>query len=105
MDAMKTRILLINFTEEEAKKLTHFDIPIERGYISDVSGYLATESLGDKDEMAEYYFPHPAYEYRVVIINFNKNSAVKAEFDSKIKNITKEIRLKFFDFWQKQGIL
>lgn len=58
----KHRILLVNFTENEADLVTRSGFNVELGYI----GRL--EKRGGKDYLP-YSFPHPPYEYEIYVYN------------------------------------
>lgn len=58
----KHRILLVNFTEQEAHLVSRAGFNVELGYI----GRL--EKRGDKDYLP-YSFPHPPYEYELYVYN------------------------------------
>jgi len=58
----KHRILLVNFSEQDASSLTKAGFNVEVGYV----GML--EKRGQKDVLP-YYFPRPLYEYEIYIYN------------------------------------
>jgi len=102
---MKSRILLINFAQNEVDRLNKLNIQIDRGYISDVRSYIAPREGEKREEVVAYYLPHPIYEYKVGIVNLNTNKEVIEEFKGKAKSLQRNIRGEFFKFWIENGIL
>jgi hypothetical protein len=104
----KSKVLLVNFTQREAARLEEkLSITFDRGYISGPLGQLITSSGNHLDperrmrnlSALNFYFPHPVYDYKVVILNLTKSSALSEEFSSKTKEYSEEERRNFTKYW------
>lgn len=103
---MSSRILLINFPQEEANKLANLPLVIDRGYLSDVkSTSMTTDPIEEHEEHLEFYFPHSIYEYKVIFLNLNINSEVEKEFSTKVKPYPKKMEREFYQYYTKDGIV
>jgi len=107
---MKSKILLINFTEKEAEKLKALPLKIDRGFLGDIRELTKREAAlstysGDKRTVddIDFYSPYPVYEYKAVFINLNHNESLQKEFESKTKKLTEEDRKDFANYWLLLG--
>jgi len=100
---MQSRILLVNFQQNQVDKLKSLSVAIDTGHISDVSTDVALRE-GGRDEVAHFRFPRPIYEYKVVLINLHHYStdivAIPAILNA--EQIHGEIRKDFFTFWTEK---
>lgn len=114
---MKSRILLINFTQKESERLNNLPLIAERGYLSDIRGALKKETIlksyggcednGKKRTVDDinFYSPYPIYEYKAVFLNLNNNQNIKKEFEGQIKKLSEEDKKDFTKYWLIQGSL
>ncbi len=113
---MNSKILLINFTEKEAEKLSPLSLVIDRGFLSDVekvtkveviantySKYKTDEEVERPVNSLDFYFPYPVYEYKAVFINLNKNESLTKEFAGRTKKFGEEDRKDFAKYWLLRG--
>lgn len=99
---MNSRILLINFTNQEASLLEKMGVTVERGFISD----QIEERVNNNVVNNTYYFiPHPVYEFKVVIVSLNVNEELKIEFMERSRLWKQNLSDEFRNFWDKQGVL
>jgi len=104
---MKSQILLINFDKKDASKLNKLSLhslQVDRGYISDVIGYSEHHGTEKREELVNYFLPHPVYEYKVAIVNLNYSKAINEEFKRKAKDMTRDRRREFYEFWNDKGV-
>jgi hypothetical protein len=76
---MSSMILLVNFTQEEADKLSSsLPLIVERGFLSDALNPSREINKSSPRVLSEIdiYLPHPVYEYRAVFINLNSNPTI-----------------------------
>ena len=102
---MTSRVLLINFEERYAEQLTKdLNVHAERGYLSDVS-FIEQDGELPVEEIA-YYFPHPVYEYKVVVGNLSSDKSLEATYKDEVINLDKRIGADFLDYWSNhKGII
>lgn len=102
---MASSILLINFEEKYAEKMTNeLKVRVDRGYFSNVISFK--ESGDHLVEEINIYLPHPVYEYKVVFANLSSNEILDDEFRQKASTIRPAIRGDFFNYWSKnKGII
>lgn len=93
---MTSRILLINFEKKDAEKLKGLNVVVDRGYLAPPSS--ATRYI-------YLYFPHPVYEYKVVIANLNSNQDLYDEFKDKLSYFDDKIAQDFFRCRNKKKTL
>lgn len=103
---MKTRVLLINFTEKEQKTVTKLGVDADLGYLSDA--YVL--SGPDKDEQsADLFSPFAIYDYKAIFVRLTKNPPLEKEsFDGKggYSVIGDKERITFLKYWyENKGIL
>lgn len=94
------KILLINYSEQEANQISE-DLGIEthRGFLADSGKYTVSHS-GVSTPIINFYIPESFAEYQSVFINFNINDKVKQEFESKAKDDYEEGGKHFLaDYW------
>jgi len=105
---MESRILLINFEEKQAEKLQDLNVKIDRGYLGDSKG-ITTEISEELQlpalEIVDFYFPHPVYEYKIVIANLHSNKTICDEFKEKSFETSKELLSEFRKFHSDLGII
>ncbi|MCP6718954.1 MAG: hypothetical protein KJI71_01805 [Patescibacteria group bacterium] len=98
---MQSKILLINFTENEAEKLKDLPLIVDRGYLSDVRGKIKSrEEIGST---IKCFFPLSIHEYKAVFINFQNNSAIDKEFEKKAEPFIFRKINEFIDYWLTKG--
>jgi len=102
---MRSRVLLINFEERYAEQLTKdLNVHAERGYLSDVS-FIEQHGELPVEEIA-YYFPHPVYEYEVVVGNLSSDKSLEATYKDEVINLDKRIGADFLDYWSNhKGVI
>lgn len=81
---MKSRVLMVNFTEDEVNKMKDLPLTFDRGYLADVEEKQNFSKQDDEDEYL-YYFPHNIFEYQVIVIRFSEIEGLRAEFSSKVE--------------------
>lgn len=84
-----SRILLINFSSEEAKKFEELPITVDRGYVSEIR-------KGDEQKLDAFYFPHSIFEYQTIIIRTGDYEGLHDEFSDRRKEYNKEERIPQF---------
>lgn len=86
---MKTRILLINFTQAEAEKMKlPPNVDIHRGYLSDILQYdkVYNEEFNvTLGKMHKAYFPLAIHEYKVIFVKLHTVSGLEKEFEAKLE--------------------
>jgi hypothetical protein len=95
-------ILLVNFTQEEADKLSSsLPLIVERGFLSDALNPSREINKSSPRVLSEIdiYLPHPVYEYRAVFINLNSNPTIETEFSGKVRPLTEQDRSDFGKYW------
>ena len=87
---MTSRILLINFTQNEADKLKLLEkVEVHRGYLSDVLPYeknYEDKKFGDTlKKMFKVYFPLAIHEYKAIFIKLHTVPDLEKEFADKLE--------------------
>lgn len=87
---MTSRILLINFTQNEADKLKLPEkVEVHRGYLSDVLPYeknYEDKKFGDTlKKMFKVYFPLAIHEYKTIFIKLHTVPDLEKEFADKLE--------------------
>ncbi len=92
---MKTRVLLINFTQAEADKIkVPPSVDIHRGYLSDLLPYEKiyneefNKTLG---KMCQAYFPLAIHEYKVIFVKLHTVPGLEEEFEDKLESYHEKI--------------
>jgi len=103
---MKTRILLINFTEKEQRAVTELGVEADLGYLSDA--YILSGQ--DKDEQsADLFSPFAIYDYKAIFIRLTKNPPMEKESfgdERSFSVIGGKERVTFFKYWyENKGVL
>lgn len=103
---MKTRILLINFTEKEKKAVAELGVEVDIGYLSDAY----TLSGSDKDEpSADLFSPFAIYDYKAIFIKLTKNPPLEKDSfgdDGSYSVIGEKERITFLKYWyDNKGVL
>ncbi|GEM_PF-2321395 len=93
---MKTRILLINFTQAEAEKVKlPPNVDLHRGYLTDLLPYEKT--YGEEDfgktlgKMYKAYFPLAIHEYKVIFAKLHTIPDLEKEFADKLEPYHKKV--------------
>lgn len=106
---MKSKILLVNFTQKDAEELSDIGVEVERGF------YGESLEVGRKElaifgvQKAEiypkvgFYSPHSVYEYRAVFIKIGKCDESFKDFSEKAERIT--VGHGFSEYWKFTGML
>ncbi len=103
---MQSRILLINFSKDQSLKLEQtMGVTIDRGFLSDIEQEITSFNYDQVENEFSYYFPHSISEYKVIIINLNKNSKVESEFSTRIKPYDVAKYEDFRRFYFKGGVI
>lgn len=98
---MKTRILLINFSDSDQKKIQELGVDVDLGYVSD--GFNTIGSGGEPEETASFYSPLAIYEYKAIFLKLSKN-IIKTKEETKL--IGEKEKQNFLKYWyENRGIL
>lgn len=94
------KILLINYSEQEAKRISNdLAIEVQRGFLADSGTYLVEHS-GVSTPVINFYIPESFAEFQAVFMNFNISDKVKQELKSKATNDYGENGKHFLtDYW------
>ncbi len=101
---MKTRILLVNFTEKEQEIAALLGINVDLGYLSDA--FDTIDSEGSREQRASFYSPLAIYEYKVIFIRLTKTPPLEYKFKDEAKIISEKDRVNFLRYWyENKGVL
>jgi hypothetical protein len=100
---MQTRILLINFTQNEADKLKLPEkVEVHRGYLSDVLPHekdYGEKKFGDSlKKMFKAYFPLAIHEYKAIFIKMHTVPDLEKEFAGKLESYDEKYVKDLFDY-------
>ena len=102
---MASRILLINFTQDEADRLRILPLTFDRGYLSDVESQSITANSKTVEENLKFYFPYSIYEYKSIFLNLNNNPEIKKEFSPKAQLYPEGKRWELYHYYNKDGVV
>jgi hypothetical protein len=103
---MASRILLVNFTQNEADKLKSVPLTFDRGYLSDVESQSVPANSKLIEEHLKYYFPLSIYEYKAIFFNLNNDPEIKKEFSSKVQPYPRGKTMELYQYYtKKNGII
>lgn len=94
------KILLINYSEQDAKRIAKdLSVEAQRGFLAD-SGTYTENHLGVSSPVINFYIPESFAEFQAVFINFNINDKIKEEFKDKANGDYEENGKHFLtDYW------
>lgn len=100
---MRTRILLVNFSDGEKKEISKLGIDIDLGYLSNPINSINHD--GSIEAEAAFYSPLAIYDYKAIFIKLTKNPPLEGELKDKAKIIGDDSKT-FYKYWfDKKGIL
>ncbi|PIQ81471.1 MAG: hypothetical protein COZ34_03855 [Candidatus Pacebacteria bacterium CG_4_10_14_3_um_filter_34_15] len=91
---MKTRILLINFSDTDQRKIQELGVDVDLGYVSDRQNLINPD--GKTEETASFYSPLAIYEYKAVFIKLSKKANKTKE---QTKLIEEKEKVNFIKYW------
>lgn len=101
---MKTRVLLVNFSENELEKISELGIDVDLGFLGDEMYPEGRD--GKRIVTSPFYSPLAIYEYKILFIRLTKDLPKKDELLKKAHILSEDERLNFFRYWhQQKGII
>lgn len=96
---MKPKILLMNYTEVEAKEIAkETGLKVIRGYVSESTG---TSGAGkQRSQIVKFYSPEAFYECDMVFIKLPASTSINEEFNERAVELNIEEAQKFKNYWR-----